>query len=133
MKFSIVVPLYNCSQSVKELSNQLVSMLKNISDDYEVIFVNDASPENDWEMVMEVSTKNKKIKGINLSRNFGQHYAIFAGLNYVSGDWIVVMDGDLQDQPKEILKLYNKTKEGFDIVFAQRADRKDNFFKKLGS
>ena len=73
------------------------------------------------------------MKGINLSRNFGQHYAITAGLRYVSGEWIVVMDCDLQDRPEEIINLYNKALEGWDIVYARRFERKDKFLKKMSS
>jgi len=68
-----------------------------------------------------------------LSRNFGQHYAISAGLEQAIGDWIVVMDGDMQDQPHEIIKLYNKALEGFDVVLARREIRNDSFFKRMGS
>ena len=74
-----------------------------------------------------------RVKGINLSRNFGQHYAITAGLEFASGDWVVVMDCDLQDQPEEIIKLYDKAQEGYDIVFGKRDNRQDSFLKKLGS
>jgi dolichol-phosphate mannosyltransferase len=74
--------------------------------------------------------KDKRVKGINLSRNFGQHYAITAGLSYAKGEWVVVMDCDLQDRPDEIPNLYKKAMEGWDIVFAQRKERKDGFLKK---
>ncbi len=77
--------------------------------------------------------KDSRVKGINLSRNFGQHYAITAGLDYAKGDWVVVMDCDLQDRPEEIIKLYNKALDGYDIVFGRRAERQDSFFKQLGS
>jgi len=76
---------------------------------------------------------NPKVKGINLSRNFGQHYAITAGLHYAKGDWVIVMDCDLQDKPEEIPNLYKKAQEGFDIVYARRVERKDKFFKRLSS
>jgi dolichol-phosphate mannosyltransferase len=130
---SIVIPVYNCSKALDELIYRLHNTLKEITDDYEIIFVNDASPENDWELIKEFSKKDLRVKGINLSRNFGQHYAITAGLQFVSGLWIVVMDGDLQDQPEFILNLYNKTKEGFDVVFAKRQKRKDSFIKRVTS
>ena len=121
MKISIVIPLFSCCQTIRELSTRIISTLGMISTDYEIIFINDYSPENDWEIVKDLSLRNARIKGINLSRNFGQHNAITAGLQYATGDWIVVMDGDLQDKPEEILKLYSKATEGYDIVFAQRA------------
>lgn len=133
MKYSIIIPLYKCSKFINELNQRLQDTLNKITNDFEIIFINDASPENDWEIVKEISKSDEKIKCINLSRNFGQHYAITAGLENASGDWVVVMDGDLQDQPEEIINLYNKTKEGYDIVFAQRGDRQDGFFKKMSS
>ena len=130
---SIVIPLYKCSVAIPELAQRLQVCLPEISDDYEIIMVNDGSPENDWEVLQAVAVDDKKIKGINLSRNFGQHYAITAGLEHASGEWVVVMDGDLQDQPEEIKKLYDKAKEGFDIVLGQRSQRKDGFFKRMFS
>lgn len=133
MKFSIIIPLYACSDSIEELTDRIIKTLDKLSKSYEIIFVNDDSPENDWEIVTQLAKKNNKIKGINLSRNFGQHYAITAGLENAKGEWVIVMDGDLQDQPEEIIHLYNKTKEGFNIVVAKRSIRKDSYFKKMGS
>jgi len=130
---SVVIPLYKCSAAIHELTQRLEVSLPGIHKDCEIIFVNDDSPENDWDIVKTIAAKNPKIKGIKLSRNFGQHYAITAGLEHASGEWIVVMDGDLQDQPEEISKLYFKAKEGYDIVLGQRTLRKDGFFKKLFS
>ncbi|MBJ2174577.1 glycosyltransferase family 2 protein [Aureibaculum sp. A20] len=133
MEFSVVIPLYKCSQSLLELTKRLNNALTKITNDFEIIYVNDDSPENDWDVMYDLGQRHSFVKGINLSRNFGQHYAITAGLSYAKGDWIIVMDGDLQDQPEEIIKLYNKTKEGYDIVFAQRKVRKDSFLKKMSS
>ena len=130
---SVVIPLYKCSLFINELGRRLINTLPSISEDFEIIFVNDASPENDWEIVVELSKKDKRIKGINLSRNFGQHYAITAGLDNAKGEWVVVMDGDLQDQPEEINKLYDKATEGYDVVFAKRIFRMDKPLKKLMS
>lgn len=104
-----------------------------ITDNYEIIMVNDASPDESWKVIKQLSTNDKRVKGINLSRNFGQHYAITAGLDFANGKWVVVMDCDLQDQPEEIIKLYNKAIEGYDIVFGQRIQRKDSYFKRLCS
>ncbi|MBP7511247.1 MAG: glycosyltransferase family 2 protein, partial [Bacteroidia bacterium] len=83
--------------------------------------------------VVANAANNNKIIGIRLSRNFGQHHAITAGLDKSKGNWVVVMDCDLQDQPEEIAKLYAKAKEGYDIVFARRAQRQDTFFKRFTS
>jgi len=133
MKFSVVIPTYKCSSSIIKLSERLIRTLEKLSDNFEIIFVNDASPENDWEVITKLSERDERIKGLNFSRNFGQHYAITAGLDYAKGDWVIVMDGDLQDQPEEITKLYNKAQEGFDIVLAQRTNRQDKFLKRLSS
>lgn len=133
MYITVVVPLFRCNVFVEELCKRLIKTLELITQDYEIILVNDHSPANDWEMVINACTTNKNIKGIDLSRNFGQHYAITAGLANATGEWIVVMDGDLQDQPEEITKLHQKAIEGFDLVLARRQERKDSFIKRKGS
>ena len=130
---SIVTPVYGCSTCLEKLYERLIKTLIQITEDFEIIMVNDASPDNAWEIIKELAQKDSRVKGINFSRNFGQHRAITAGLDYAGGDWVVVMDCDLQDQPEEILKLYTKAQEGFDIVFGKRMNRQDGFFKKLSS
>ena len=130
---SIVSPVYRGEKMVAELVRRNVESVSTITDDYEIILVNDASPDNSWEEIVKQCALNPKVKGINLSRNFGQHYAITAGLSYAKGDWVVVMDCDLQDRPEEIPNLYRKAMEGFDIVCARRAVRKDGFMKRMSS
>ncbi len=133
MNFSVVIPIYKCSDSLYELTERITSTLTSISNNFEIIYVNDASPENDWNIITELSVTDKRIKGINLLRNFGQHYAIFTGLKYAKGKWIIVMDGDLQDQPEEIKNLYSKALENYDIVLARRMNRQDKTIKKIRS
>jgi len=130
---TVVIPVYGCCDSLKNLYARLVKTIEVITTDFDIIMVNDASPDNSWAIIKELAVKDNRVKGINLSRNFGQHRAITAGIDQVNSDWTVVMDCDLQDQPEEILKLYNKAKEGFDIVFGRRVERQDSFLKKLGS
>jgi len=130
---SIVSPVYACGTNLEKLYERLTNTLLSITQEYEIIFINDASPDNAWHTIQELAKKDSKIKGINLSRNFGQHKAITAGLDYARGDWVVVMDCDLQDQPEEIVKLYNKAQEGYDIVFGRRVERQDTYLKKLAS
>lgn len=132
-KISVVVPCYKCADFLVELHRRLVLCLQQITEDFEIILVNDDSPENDWQVIRELAGKDRRVKGINLSRNFGQHYAITAGLNYCDGNWIVVMDGDLQDQPEEIKKLFEKTHDGYEIVVGKRENRKDSFFVRMTS
>ena len=130
---SIVVPVYGSpsllAPLVKRIKATALSMNKNV----EVILVCDRCPRNSWAVIEELVANNESLVGINLSKNFGQHYAIYCGLQKAKGDWVVVMDCDLQDQPEEIPKLYQKALEGNDIVFACRAVRNDSFFKKIGS
>jgi len=130
---SIVIPVYGCAECLEELHNRLVIVLNSLVSHYEIILVEDASPDDAWQRILQLTKNNSAVKGIRLSRNFGQHKAITAGLDFATGEWIVVMDCDLQDKPEEITKLYKKAIEGYDIVFARRYDRKDGYFKKLGS
>ena len=130
---SVVSPVYRAEKIVQELVIQLHVHLQKITDEYEIILVNDASPDDSWNMIAAECANDKRVRGINLSRNFGQHYAITAGLNYAKGDWIVVMDCDLQDRPDEIPNLYRKAQEGYDTVFAQRIERQDKYLKRLFS
>lgn len=130
---SIVSPVYKGERMVAELVRRNVESICSLTDDYEIILVNDASPDNSWSEIVRQCAENPRVKGINLSRNFGQHYAITAGLRYATGEWVIVMDCDLQDRPEEIPNLYRKAQEGFDIVYARRAVRKDGFVKKSTS
>ena len=130
---SVVSPVYGCKTCLYELYSRLKDSLEKINPDFEIILINDASPDDVWSTIVEISAKDNRVKGINFSRNFGQHYAITAGLDYCTGQWVVVMDCDLQDQPEEIIKLYNKANEGFDYVQASRFQRKDSIIKKFFS
>lgn len=132
--FSVVIPAYCCSDSLPELHRRLTATFNRMAvKNYEIIMVNDDSPENDWQVISDLARKDKKVVGIDLSRNFGQHYAITAGLHHSRGDWVIVMDGDLQDQPEEIPKMYQKCLEGFEVILGRRYLRKDSLLKKLGS
>ena len=133
MKVSVVSPVYLAETLVEELVDRLNKTLSLLTDDYEIILVEDGSPDKSWSQIQLICENDHKVKGIKLSRNFGQHYAITAGLERATGDWIVVMDCDLQDKPEEIPTLYAKTKDGYDIVHAKRFVRKDSYLKKKAS
>ena len=133
MKLSIISPIYKGEKMLEELVSRIEESVETFTNEYEIILVNDCSPDNSWTKINEICSRDKKVKGINLSRNFGQHYAITAGLAESTGEWVTVMDCDLQDRPEEIPNLYNKAQEGFDTVFAQRIERKDKFLKRLSS
>lgn len=130
---SVVSPVYKGEKMVQELVSRIGAAVGTITEDYEIILVNDASPDGSWEAICRICDADEKVVGVNLSRNFGQHYAITAGLQQARGEWTVVMDCDLQDRPEEIPNLYQKTQEGYDSVLAQRIVRHDTFFKRLSS
>lgn len=130
---SVVTPVYGCAKALEELYERLVKSLETITDDFEIVMVDDHSPDNAWEVIKRLSARDPRVRGISLSRNFGQHHAITAGLDFARGDWVVVMDCDLQDRPEEIPKLYKTAQEGYDVVFGKRVRRKDPLFKSLAS
>ncbi|MBL7669077.1 MAG: glycosyltransferase family 2 protein [Bdellovibrionaceae bacterium] len=133
MHLSIVVPVYKARLCLSELHQRLTTHLEKFGQKYEIILVEDGSPDTSWELIQEISGADPRVRGLSLSRNFGQHPAITAGLDYAQGEWIVVMDCDLQDRPEEILKLYEKALEGYDIVLARRIRRQDSMLKKASS
>ena len=133
IQISIVSPVYRAEKMVHMLVERIVKSVATITDRYEIILVNDASPDASWQMIEHECAQNKQVKGVNLSRNFGQHYAITAGLSFAKGEWVVVMDCDLQDRPEEIPALYQKAQEGYDIVYARRVDRQDRWIKRVPS
>ena len=126
---SVVIPVYGDKKLVNLLYKALLESFENIDADFEIIMVNDACPYGSGQEIEEIALIDNRVKFIDLSRNFGQHYAIKAGIDHASGDWLVVMDCDLQDNPKEIANFYQKAKEGHDVVFGIRAKRDDTFFK----
>lgn len=130
---SIVSPVYRAENIVSALVSEIRQVVEKISGNYEIILVEDGSPDKSWEKIVEESAKDSRVKGIKLSRNFGQHYAITAGLQQTKGEWVVVMDCDLQDVPSEIMPLYKKALEGYDLVLAKRQDRQDKWIKQISS
>lgn len=130
---SIVSPVYKAEKIIPLLVERIENTVSKLTAEYEIVLVEDGSPDDCWAVIERIAATNPKIKGIKLSRNFGQHPAIMAGLSMAKGEWIVVMDCDLQDQPEEIEKLYNKALVGYDIVLAKRKKRKDSFLKKMTS
>ena len=140
IQFSVVIPLYNEEDNILELYRRLTHTMESlcksegISENlYEIIMVNDGSRDRTWDLIKELHQKDNRVKGINFSRNFGQHPAIIAGLSYAKGNVIILMDGDLQDPPEEIPRLFKKFKEGFDIVYALRKKRDDPLYRKIFS
>jgi glycosyltransferase involved in cell wall biosynthesis len=133
MMFSVVIPVYKSANTIQELVERIKKSFIHISNDYEIILVEDGCPQNSWALIVEECAVDTRVVGLKLSRNFGQHYAITAGLENATGQWVVVMDCDLQDIPEEIPNLYAKVIQGYDYIQARRSMRKDGFFKKMSS
>jgi dolichol-phosphate mannosyltransferase len=125
---SVVIPVLNEESLIQELINRVTLNCEKITTDYEVVIVDDGSTDNTWEKIKYEARLENRIRGIKFSRNFGHHFAITAGLHKAQGDWVVVMDGDLQDKPEVIPELYFKATEGFDIVFVLRSKRTERKF-----
>lgn len=130
---SVVVPVYGCARALPALFTRLTSAAATVSADYQLVFVNDQSPDNSWEQIAAFAATEPRVLGLNLSRNFGQHAAITAGLDRATGEWVVVMDCDLQDVPEEIPRLHaHALSQQLDVVFARRVARQDSATKQLG-
>jgi len=128
---SVVIPVYRAENCLHVLYSRIKASLELITQDFEIILVEDCGGDRSWEIIQELAQVDPRVKGIQFSRNFGQHYGITAGLDHCDGDWVVVMDCDLQDRPEEIPKLYFKALEGYDLVVGLRTQRQDNLLRKL--
>jgi dolichol-phosphate mannosyltransferase len=133
MTLSVVSPVYNSANTIYVLTEEIIKSVSEITKDFEIILVDDGSKDESWKLIESVGMEHSYVKGIKLSENYGQHQAICAGLENAKGEWLVVLDCDLQDNPSEIPNLYSKTKDDFQIVLAKRMNRKDTFFKKSTS
>ena len=131
---SIVIPVYNDEDVLDELVRRLIPVAKSLTEDYEVIFIDDGSRDQSWKILIKLQKSNPKLKIIKLARNFGQSNSTAAGLDHASGDIIVIMDSDLQDRPEDIPKLIESMEENdTDMAIVKWISRKDSFSKKFFS
>lgn len=128
---SVVIPVYKAEECIDELYRRLLKVVEKIDPDFEILFIEDSGGDRSWDKIIALSQKDPRVKGLQFSRNFGQHYGITAGLDHCNANWVIVMDCDLQDRPEEIPKLYHKAQEGCDIVLAVRGKRQDSLLKRL--
>ena len=133
MELSVVSPCYGAPTLLRELVRQITETVAQLTDSYEIILVEDCSPDNSRDIIRELCAQDSHVKGVFLSRNFGQQSALNAGYDTAKGDYVVTLDCDLQNPPSQIRDLFLKAKEGYDIVFATRRNRPDNFFMTQGS
>jgi glycosyltransferase involved in cell wall biosynthesis len=130
---SVVIPVYKAEKMLDELYRRLRAALESVSPDFEIVLVEDCGGDRSWEVIERLAAADPRVVGLQFSRNFGQHYGITAGMDQCRGDWVVVMDCDLQDQPEEIPRLYAKAREGYDVVLALRGARQDPLLKRATS
>lgn len=134
LKYSVIIPLYNDDQVINPLCDRLIPVMSQITNDFEVLFIDDGSKDQTWQTVVELKATIPQITAIKLARNFGQQNAIAAGLDNAIGDIVVIMDSDLQDKPEDIpLLLSAMEREGKDMAIAKWVTRKESFKKKFFS
>lgn len=131
MDISVIVPVFNEESNLIVLHERLMNAITSITNDYEIIFVNDGSKDNSLTVLKNLASEFSQIKYIDFSKNFGHQLAVFAGLEHAKGNAIVIIDADLQDPPELIIELYNKMQLGFDVVYAQREQRVGESWHKL--
>lgn len=132
-EISVVIPSYNCKGCLEELCARLERVLAGLVSTFEIVIVDDRSPDNSWPLVESLSELHSSVRGIRLSRNFGQHIAITAGIKGARGNYVVLMDCDLQDPPERIPDLYAKVKQGYDLVLARRVERTHSGFRVIAA
>jgi dolichol-phosphate mannosyltransferase len=133
IELSVVIPVYNCAGCLRALHARLTAALLEVTPDYEIVLVDDRSADGAWEIMRELAHGDQRLRIVRLSRNFGQHAAITAGLARATGNWTVVMDCDLQEPPEEIPRLYAKAQEGYEIVRAAREGRRHSAFRRFSA
>jgi dolichol-phosphate mannosyltransferase len=131
MELSVVVPVYGCNSCLRTLHRRLRTTLDALTDEAEIVFVDDRSPDGAWATLQGLAAEDPGVRAVRLSRNFGQHYAITAGIAESRGRWVAVMDCDLQDEPEHLPRLYEKALEGHDIVLARRTRRRGSLARRV--
>ncbi|EHQ35440.1 glycosyltransferase family 2 protein [Methanoplanus limicola] len=129
IEYSIVIPVYNSSQTLNELIEEIKLVFKKLNSAYEIIMVDDCSNDNCWERMKELHKKDNNIKIIHLIKNFGQHNATLCGFNHCNGKYVITIDDDLQHPPEEILKLIEKIKEGYLVVYGKYKSKNENLLR----
>jgi len=139
--FSLVIPIFNEEENLRDLHSRICTVMDGICREesydnreaYEIILVDDGSKDSSWSLIQELHQKDPRVRGISFSRNFGHHVAITAGMDYAAGENVILMDGDLQDPPEEIPKLWKRLGQGYNLVYGIRKERKDSLVKRFPS
>ena len=130
---SVVIPVYNAENSLDELYQRLADTLHKITEDFEIIMVDDCSKDKSYNRITQLHKKDNRVKAIKLAENYGQQNALICGFNYVKGDYVITLDDDLQHKPEDILKLYYSIIKGYEVVYGIPEDREYSFYRQLGS
>ncbi|MCA9110901.1 MAG: glycosyltransferase family 2 protein [Planctomycetaceae bacterium] len=133
MRLSIVIPVYRSQESLRDLHKKITQAADGLDDSYELLLVEDCGGDNSWQIIQEICAEDSHVRGVRLTRNFGQHYALSAGLESSRGDWVVTMDCDLQDDPKFIPQLMSRALDGAEIVLVRRVGRDDGWLNQQSS
>lgn len=133
-KFSFVIPCYRSEKTISIVVDEIKSEMKKCANDtYEIVLVNDHSPDNVWDVIEKLAEENENLIGVNLARNFGQHCALMAGYGQCTGDYVVSLDDDGQAPLDSLCDLIAKVEEGYDVVYAYYHEIKQNLFRRFGS
>lgn len=132
-KYSVVIPVYRSEQILNNTIDRTVAFFEAQGWDYEIVMVNDGSPDNSWEILEARAAGNPHIVAVDLLKNYGQHTAIFCGFHYATGDYIITMDDDLQNPPEEIVHLVHKALEGYDAVYGRFRHKEHAGYRRMGS
>ena len=130
MKYSIIIPVYNEESIIQELYDRTSKVMQQLKSTYELIFVNDGSSDNSPHALVLLHNQDHNVKVINFSRNFGNQVAVNAGMRYSTGEFIAIIDADLQDPPEELPRFFKKLSDGYDVVYGIRKKRKESLLKK---
>ncbi len=130
---TVVIPVYRSTTSLEALYQRLVSVFVAQGISFDIIFVEDCGGDNAWEIIKRLTDQDVRVHGLRMSRNYGQHNALLAGIRAATGDWIVTIDDDLQHLPEELPKLFSKINEGYDVVYGAPESEKHGFFRNLAS
>jgi len=130
---SVVIPVYRAAESLPELHRRLVAVLEDLPGSFEILFVEDCGGDHSWELICQLAAEDSRVKGIQLSRNFGQHAATICGFAHARGDWVVTMDDDLEQSPECLPDLYRKAMEGYTLVYGIYPQRSHKVWRNITS
>ena len=131
MKISIILPVYNEEENIQPIYERVTAVLQKLTKAYEIIFVNDGSRDRTAELLITLQKKDTYVRVLTFTRNFGHQAAVTAGLDHCTGDYVAILDADLQDPPEVLPEFLKKLEDGYDVVYAIRTSRKENFFKRV--